>query len=128
MYLVIDLHFTYSHIDSQSHRLTIIVIAIVLVIVTVIVMCEAVPDKQSYVINSNITNHLLFVPKYNHLPFCITLIPSPVVANLIKSGVADKAALGFLLAVAFPILLAVSNALTELLGSYWFISNFFFQS
>ena len=38
-------------------------------------------------------------------------------ANLINSGVADKAALWFLFAAALPILLAISNALTGLLAS-----------
>ena len=59
------------------------------------------------------------VAKYNPLPFCTTFIPSPVVANLIKSGVADKAALGFLLAAALPILLAISNTLTGLLATFF---------
>ena len=60
-----------------------------------------------------------FVPKYNPLPFCTTFIPSPVVANLIKSGVAARAALGFLDAAALPILLAISNALTGLLATFF---------
>ena len=59
------------------------------------------------------------MPKYNPLLFCTTFIPSPVVANLIKSGVADKAALGFLDAAALPILLAISNALTGLLATFF---------
>ena len=46
-------------------------------------------------------------------------MPSPVVANLIKSGVADKAALGFLDAAALPLLLAISNALTGLLATFF---------
>ena len=50
---------------------------------------------------------------YNPLPFCTTFIPSPGAANLIKSGVAARAALGFLLAAALPILLAISNALLD---------------
>ena len=56
---------------------------------------------------------------YKPLPFCTTSIPSPVVAILIKSGVADKAALGFLDAAALPILLAFSNALTGLLATFF---------
>ena len=59
------------------------------------------------------------MPKYNPLPFCTNFIPSPVVANLIKSGVADKAALGFLDAAALPMLLAISNALTGLLATFF---------
>ena len=55
---------------------------------------------------------------YKPLLFCTTSIPSPVVAILIKSGVADKAVLGFLLAAALPILLAISNALTGLLATF----------
>ena len=46
-------------------------------------------------------------------------MPLPVVANLIKSGVADKATLGFLDAAALPILLAISNALTGLLATFF---------
>ena len=45
-------------------------------------------------------------------------MPSPV-ANLIKSWVADKAALGFLLAAALPILLSLSNALAGLLATFF---------
>ena len=66
-----------------------------------------------------IINYVFPVPKYNPLPFCTTLIPSPVIANLIKSGVADKSALKFLLAAALSILLAVSNALTGLLATFF---------
>ena len=61
------------------------------------VACQAVPVRQSYYLKSNIIKlSLFFVPKYNPLPFCTTLIPSPVVAKLIKSGVAARAALEFL--------------------------------
>ena len=56
---------------------------------------------------------------YNPLLFYTTFIPSPVVANLIKSGVAARAALGFLDAAALPILLAISNALTGLLATFF---------
>ena len=56
---------------------------------------------------------------YNPLPFCTTFIPSPVVANLFKSGVAARAALGILDAAALPILLAISNALTGLLATFF---------
>ena len=99
----------------------VVVTAIVLVIVLVIaiVICEAVPDRQSYYLNSNINNFLFSVPKCNPLPFCTTFIPSPVVANLNKSGVANKAALGFLLAGALPILLAISNALSGLIATFF---------
>ena len=62
-------------------------------------------------------NYVFLVPKYNPLPFFVTFIPSPVVANSIKSGVAHKAALGFLLAAALSILLA--NALTGLLAFFF---------
>ena len=64
-------------------------------------------------------NYLFFVPKYKPLPFCTTFIPSPVVANLNKSGVADKAALGFLDAAAVPILLAISKAIIGLLATFF---------
>ena len=46
-------------------------------------------------------------------------IPLSVVVSLIKLDVADKAALEFLLAAALPILLAVSNALTGLLATFF---------
>ena len=42
-----------------------------------------------------------------------------MVANLIKSGVADRASLKFLLAAALPILLAISNALTGSLATFF---------
>ena len=60
-----------------------------------------------------------FKPKYKPLPFCTTFISSSVFANYIKSGVADKAALGFLDAAALLILLAISNALTGLLATFF---------
>ena len=64
-------------------------------------------------------NQFFFVPKYKLLIFCTTLIPPPEVANLIKSGVADKAALVFLLAAALPILLAIFIALTGLKATFF---------
>ena len=63
--------------------------------------------------------YLFFVPKYNPLPLCTTFIPSPVFAYLIKSVVDDKAAQGFVLASALPILLAISNALIGLLATFF---------
>ena len=56
---------------------------------------------------------------YNPLLFCTTLIPSPIVANLIKSSVAARAALGFLIAAALPFFLAISKALTQLLATFF---------
>ena len=44
---------------------------------------------------------------------------SPVFSNLIKLGVADKAALGFLLAAAFSILRAISKAVSGLLAFFY---------
>ena len=44
-------------------------------------------------------------------------MPSPVVANLIKSGVVARTALGFLLEAALPLLLVISNALTGFLAT-----------
>ena len=67
----------------------------------------------------SIINYIFFIPKYNPFPLCTTFIPLPLVANLIKSGVADKAALGFLLAAALPILRSISNALTGLLATFF---------
>ena len=66
-----------------------------------------------------ITIYLFFVPKYKTPPFCTTFISSPVVANLIKSGLADKAALEFLDAAALPIILVISNALSGLLATFF---------
>ena len=66
-----------------------------------------------------LTNYLFFVTKYKLLLFCATCIQSPVVANLNNSGVAEKAALGFLNAAALPILLAIFKALTGLLASFF---------
>ena len=56
---------------------------------------------------------------YNPHRFCNTFIPSPIVANLFKSGVVDKAALGFLLTAALHNLLAIFNALTGLLATFF---------
>ena len=50
-------------------------------------------------------SYLFLVPQHNPLLFCTTLISSPLVVNLIKSCVAVKAALVFLVAAALPILL-----------------------
>ena len=69
--------------------------------------------------NSNIFNYLFFVPECSPPHFGTTFIHSQLVANLNKSGVADKAAFGFLLADALPILLANSNALTVLLATFF---------
>ena len=62
-------------------------------------------------------NNLFFVPKHNPLSIFTTLIPSPVVANLIKSGVADKAAPGFLLAAAAGLLATFLPKLTVTLST-----------
>ena len=62
---------------------------------------------------------MFFVPKYKPLHFCNTFILSLVVVNLISSGVAARAALGFLVAFALPILLAFPKALTGLLPTFF---------
>ena len=46
-------------------------------------------------------------------------MPSPVIANLNNLNVADKAALGILIAAALSILLAISNAFTGLLATFF---------
>ena len=51
--------------------------------------------------------------------FGTTLIPSLLNANLIKSGLAAKAARVFLVLAAVPILLAISNALAAFLATFF---------
>ena len=65
--------------------------------------------------NSYILKYLSF---YLNLSLYVSVLSS-VIAILIKSGVADKAAIGFLLAAALPILLAISNALSGLLATFF---------
>ena len=53
-----------------------------------------------------------FAPRHKPLPFCTTLMPSFVVANLTKLGADDKTFVGFLESIDLAAPLDISNALT----------------